>query len=63
MSVVAIPWSKSRDGYSFFWRMPGNLIPTPNHKYRIIITFTLEAAYGGESFILVWEARTKNPEA
>lgn len=63
MLVAPVDWNRNREGYSFLWMMPGDLVPTPNHRYRIILTFTIEAAFGGESFLLVWEARTKDPEA
>lgn len=63
MMVAGVPWRRVREGYSFLWSLPGNLIPTPQHKYRIIITFTTIAALGSKTFILVWEANTKDPEA
>lgn len=63
MMVAPVDWNKNREGYSFLWMVPGSLMPTPGHKYRIIITFTLDALYGGDSFKLVWEGRAKDPEA
>lgn len=61
-TTLQLPWKPDTTGYTFNWGAPGTLWPLPNKKYRIVLTFLLvPILFGGASFILVYEANTKDP--
>jgi hypothetical protein len=62
------PWRKDDTGFSFLWAFPGNYVPDPGKKVRFKITFTIipthvDPQLQGKSFVMVYQADTKDPLA
>lgn len=60
------PWKKDLIGFTLLWPFPGSYVPEPGKIIRFKLTPTIINPHGnaqlsGKSFIMVWQADTKDP--
>lgn len=55
-------WEKDDVGYSFVWYANGDLWPTADKKYRIVVTFLTSTDFDNVEFKLGWEVSTRAPQ-
>lgn len=69
MFATVQSWPKDSSGFTFLWAADGSLWPIADKRYKVVITFTIVSPYAlspllaGKSFILVYQADTKDPQA
>lgn len=66
-TALQTDWNKDDIGYTFMWGVDGSLWPTPDKRYRVVLIFTIIAPFtakpelAGKSFIIAYDANTKDP--